>query len=111
MLTVWVLPLGLPGRESMVPRTRRAAGIYKNLNAGGISYLPEGYDGVDNNTTGTGAGLVDEWGEGVTTANQALVQANLTNHKHSTARSEMLYALLVEGRGAPGLGVQPRRFL
>jgi prepilin-type N-terminal cleavage/methylation domain-containing protein len=70
-----------------------AAGIYKNL-----GYLQIGYDGVDNN----GNGLIDEWGEGVTNANQAQVLGNLGNHKHITARSEMLYALLVEGRGPLG---------
>jgi hypothetical protein len=70
-----------------------AAGIYKNL-----GYLPAGYDGVDNDSNG----MVDDWGEGVSAANQALVQGNINNHKHSTARSEMLYALLVEGRGPLG---------
>jgi prepilin-type N-terminal cleavage/methylation domain-containing protein len=70
-----------------------AAAIYKNL-----GYLPQGYDGTDNN----GNGLIDEMAEGVTSANQAQVQANLINHKHITARSEMLYALLVEGRGPLG---------
>ena len=72
-----------------------AAGIYKNL-----GYLPQGYDGVDNSPAGSaGAGLIDEMGEGVNSTNQALVQGHLNNHTHSTARSEMLYALLVEGRG------------
>ncbi len=71
-----------------------AAGLYKNL-----GYLPAGYDGVDN---GGIVGLVDDWQEGVNGTNQALVQANLASHKHVTARSEMLYALLVEGRGPLG---------
>ncbi len=70
-----------------------AAGLYRNL-----GYLPAGYDGVDNNQNG----MVDEWQEGVTGTNQALVQANLANHKHITARSEMLYAVLVEGQGPLG---------
>jgi hypothetical protein len=75
-----------------------AAGIYKNL-----GYLPQGYDGVDN---GGVLGLVDDWDEGVISsgpnANSALVLANLNAHKHNTARSEMLYAVLVEGQGPLG---------
>ncbi len=72
-----------------------AAGLYKNL-----GYLPQGYDGADNNQNG----YVDEMAEGAPTgtAAYAQVQANLSNHKHITARSEMLYALLVEGRGPLG---------
>ena len=45
---------------------------------------------------------VDEWGEGVNSSNQALVTGNLQRHTHNTARSEMLYAILVEGRGPLG---------
>jgi prepilin-type N-terminal cleavage/methylation domain-containing protein len=87
-----------------------AAGLYKNL-----GYLPAGYDGVDN---GGIAGLVDDWGEGIQndpvvpgTFNpntkqpyklSEWIKARLANHKHSTARSEMLYAILVEGRGPLG---------
>ena len=70
-----------------------AAGIYKNL-----GYLPAGYDGIDND----GDGLIDDMGEGVNSNNSALVSANLANHTHNTARSEMLYAILVEGRGPLG---------
>jgi prepilin-type N-terminal cleavage/methylation domain-containing protein len=79
-----------------------AAGIYKNL-----GYLPTGYDGVDND----GDGLIDNWAEGVngppsySTPNatvQALVQRNLAAHLHHTARSETLYAILVEGIGPLG---------
>jgi prepilin-type N-terminal cleavage/methylation domain-containing protein len=86
-----------------------AAGLYKNL-----GYLPQGYDGVDNN----GNFLIDELAEGIGsnpyvpgtldpstgqpyTVSQ-LVTARLANHTHNTARSEMLYALLVEGRGPLG---------
>jgi hypothetical protein len=84
-----------------------ASGLYKNL-----GYLPQGYDGADNN----GNGLIDEWAEGIqndpaipspenptvmTTVSQ-LVRSRLGNHKHNTARSEMLYALLVEGAGPWG---------
>ncbi len=61
-----------------------AAGIYKQL-----GYAKAGYDGVDNN----GDGQIDEFAEsGLTT-----LPANFANHTHKTARSEMLYALLVEG--------------
>jgi prepilin-type N-terminal cleavage/methylation domain-containing protein len=72
-----------------------AAGIYKNL-----GYLPQGYDGIDND----GNGYIDDWAEG-TQGNQAVinqVQFNLGNHKHHTARAEMLYAMLVEGVGPLG---------
>ena len=84
-----------------------AAGIYKNL-----GYLPAGYDGVDNDTDG----LVDEYSEGIGTDPQvqdptdpsrlvntsSLIATRLAAHTHTTARSEMLYALLVEGRGPFG---------
>ncbi len=70
-----------------------AAGLYKNL-----GYLPTGYDAVDNNQNG----LIDEWAEGVSASNLALVTTHLQNHTHNTARSEMLYALLVEGSGPWG---------
>ncbi|HEX8203912.1 MAG TPA: hypothetical protein VF590_25780, partial [Isosphaeraceae bacterium] len=56
-------------------------------------YLPSGYDGVDNNQNG----LIDEWAEGVNASNLDAVRQSLLNHTHETARSEMLYALLVEG--------------
>lgn len=70
-----------------------AAGIYK-----GLGYLPTGYDGVDNN----GNGMIDDWSEGVNSTNQAIVMTHLSNHTHNTARAEMLYAILVEGRGPLG---------
>jgi prepilin-type N-terminal cleavage/methylation domain-containing protein len=74
-----------------------AAGIYKNL-----GYLPKGYNGVDDN----GNGFVDEWSEGIDASNYSTVVAHLQSHMlpeaHKTARSEMLYALLVEGRGPAG---------
>ncbi len=72
-----------------------AAGLYKNL-----GYLPQGYDGVDNN----GNFMIDELAEGAPSGSPALatVEANLAKHTHNTARSEMLYALLVEGRGPLG---------
>ncbi len=86
-----------------------AAGIYKNL-----GYLPQGYNGSDDN----GNGLIDEWAEGIGTNPQQqdptdptgvrmislsqLIQNRLAAHTHKTARSEMLYAILVEGRGPLG---------
>ncbi len=79
-----------------------AAGLYKNL-----GFLPAGYDGVDNDQDG----LIDNWNEGVSPPPsfstpdptvQATVETHLSNHKHITARAEMLYALLVEGRGPLG---------
>lgn len=89
-----------------------AAGIYKQL-----GYGPAGYDGVDNN----GNGMVDEKAEGApfvwdgdgtdNDGNGSVDEQNegsnyvaqlLQNHTHKTARSEMLYALLVEGQGPLG---------
>ncbi len=72
-----------------------AAGVYKNL-----GYNPIGYDGVNNNIQNDL--YVDDWSEGVNSSNLALVSGNLNNHAHITARSEMLYALLVEGNGPFG---------
>ena len=85
-----------------------AAAIYKNIKAGGISYQPKGYDGVDND----GNGMVDDIAEGIpAAADQAtFLSALQLNHTHSTARSEMLYALLVEGRGPLGSVFSPDDF-
>jgi type II secretory pathway pseudopilin PulG len=98
----YILPLGQGG--SLTAPTGEgiygasyytAAGIYKNL-----GYLPQGCDGVDNNANG----LVDEAAEGAPTGTPAAttVANNLSAHKHKTARSEVLYALLVEGSGPLG---------
>ncbi len=79
------------------------AGIHKNLGC-----LPAGYDGVDNN----GNGLVDEVAEG-TGGNaqlQTQISAKLASHQHRTARSEMLYAVLVEGQGPLGSVFAPDEF-
>jgi prepilin-type N-terminal cleavage/methylation domain-containing protein len=73
-----------------------AGGIYKNL-----GYAPTGYDGVDNNANG----LIDEYAEGIINllpADQQKIATNLSKHTHKTARSEMLYAILVEGLGPLG---------
>jgi len=83
-----------PGQGIYGASYTSAAGLYKNL-----GYLPTGYDGVDN----TGEGLIDEWQEGVVVGtNDTLVLGNLNAHQHKTARSEVLYALLVEGSGPFG---------
>jgi prepilin-type N-terminal cleavage/methylation domain-containing protein len=65
-----------------------AAGIYKNL---GVAEF--GYDAVDNNNNS----LIDEQSEG-----GGFLAPLLANHTHNTARSEMLYAILVEGQGPWG---------
>ena len=84
-----------------------AAGITKNL-----GYLPQGYDGADNNNNG----LIDEYAEGIgpdatipdpdnaggNVSRSALIARHLANHTHNTARAETLYALLVEGIGPLG---------
>jgi prepilin-type N-terminal cleavage/methylation domain-containing protein len=72
------------------------AGIYKQL-----GYGPKGYDGNDNNFNG----LVDERAEGnlgLSADEIALIDTRLAKHTHKTARSEMLYAILVEGGGTYG---------
>jgi hypothetical protein len=98
----YILPLGQGGNPASITGEGiygasyyAAAGIYKNL-----GYLPQGYDGVDNNANG----LVDEVDEGAPSGNAAatIVANRLALHKHKTARSEMLYALLVEGSGPLG---------
>jgi hypothetical protein len=84
-----------------------AAGALTKL----LGYVPQGYNGVDDNKDG----LIDDWTEGTTvlnadgstntaatTALQNALLAKLAKHQHATARSEMLYALLVEGQGPLG---------
>jgi prepilin-type N-terminal cleavage/methylation domain-containing protein len=105
--------LGLTGTGIWGASYAAAAGIYKNL-----GYLPLGFDGADND----GDGYIDNYQEGlidpVTKAvnpqvpspdNPAvmisvsqLISSHMANHTHNTARSEMLYALLVEGSGPWG---------
>jgi prepilin-type N-terminal cleavage/methylation domain-containing protein len=86
--------LGLAGSGIYGASYAAASGIYKNL-----GYQPAGYDGVDSNNDG----LIDNWAENNFTPLQAeIVQGNLGRHTHNTARSEMLYAILVEGRGPLG---------
>ena len=76
-----------------------AGGIYKNL-----GYGPQGYDGIDNDNNG----LIDDFPEGG--ANPATVAALLSNHTHKTARSEMLYAILVNGLSPLGSVFSPEDF-
>ena len=93
-----------------------AAGLYKNLyeaaaldlqQAEGSSFninTRAGYDAADN---GGVLGLTDDIGEVTVTPAPAntfasYVSARLAKHDHKTARSEMLYALLVEGQGPLG---------
>jgi len=94
--------LGLTGSGIFGASYPIAAGIYKNLAVPPplVAVDPRGYDGVDNN----GNGLIDEISEWAPTLQQAQAIVTLlkTNHKHNTARSEMLYAILVEGRGPYG---------
>jgi prepilin-type N-terminal cleavage/methylation domain-containing protein len=92
--------LGYTGTGIFGASYTAAAGLYKNIKAGGISYLPVGYDGIDNDNDG----LVDNIGEGIPNATDRanFMTALRTSHKHSTARAEMLYALLVEGGGPLG---------
>jgi prepilin-type N-terminal cleavage/methylation domain-containing protein len=83
-----------------------AGGIYKNL-----GYATTGYDGIDNN----GNGLIDELLEGVPPGStlqalQTQVTAQLANHTHKTARSEMLYAILTNGLSPLGSVFSPDDF-
>ena len=66
-----------------------AAALFKNM----PGVQPNGFDGVDDN----GNNLIDEIGEGNWNLSTLKV-----NHTHATARSEMLYAILVEGAGPWG---------
>ena len=74
-----------------------------NFGSSPTPYDKRGYDGADNNANG----LVDEFGEGGSSANA--IQA-LSNHRHKTARSEMLYALLVGSSGPFGSVFAPDDF-
>jgi hypothetical protein len=108
--------LGFTGSGIFGASYTAAAGLYKNL-----GYLAQGYDTVDNN----GNGLIDEYAEGIgpdptvpvpgdPKANpipvSQLVQNQLANHTHVTARAEMLYAILVGGTGPFGAAFNPDDF-
>ena len=131
----YVLPLGAnaplnigagpttPGMGIYGASYAAAAGLYKNLGQvpnsllpGAQAIFPQGYDGVDND--GDQLGLIDNVGEGIinpgtNTQNAnvlASLQMSLSQHKHITARSEMLYALLVEGSGQYGSFLEKDQF-
>lgn len=73
-----------------------AAGLYKQL-----GYAPQGCNGLDDDNDN----LIDERDEGdfgLTPQQITDINLRLLNHKHETARSEMLYAILVEGQGPLG---------
>lgn len=75
------------------------AGLLKNLGKSprlNMPLDPKGYDLIDNNSDG----LIDDASESGLGADQWLAIAQA--HQHKTARSEMLYALLVEGAGPLG---------
>lgn len=102
--TDYLLPLGI---NSFYPKFgaptgikgasfAAAAGLYSQL-----GYGPKGTDGADND----GDLLIDEMDEGTSglAADQiALIKTRLAKHTHKTARSEALYAFLVEGSGPMG---------
>jgi prepilin-type N-terminal cleavage/methylation domain-containing protein len=99
----YYLPLGaLPGMSAAPPTGiygasfAAAAAVYEQL-----GYGPKGTDGADNDQDG----LIDEFDEGTKDLNASqisLIQQRLANHKHNTARAEMLYAVLVNGGGPLG---------
>ena len=101
-------PLPTSGTGVYGASYQAAAGLYKNINVGGISYQPNGYDGVDND----GNGMVDDIAEGIpsSTDQTTFATALAGAHKHATARAEVLYALLVEGTGPLGSVFSPDEF-
>ncbi|WP_406699220.1 prepilin-type N-terminal cleavage/methylation domain-containing protein [Singulisphaera sp. Ch08] len=107
--TDYMLPLGanaggIPVRGMYGAAFEVSAGIYKQL-----GYCPKGYDGSDNN----GDGYIDDMFEGamdLSVAEVVVIRERLARHKHKTARSEMLYAILVEGGGLSGASFGPNDF-
>jgi prepilin-type N-terminal cleavage/methylation domain-containing protein len=104
-----------PAMASLTKNLYDSAANALGTNPGIISKY--GYDTVDNDFDG----YIDNIGE-VTpasfanaTANaqafQAQVTAQLAKHDHKTARSEMLYAILVEGQGPLGSAFNASDFL
>lgn len=102
--TDYMLPIGanaggIPIKGMFGAAFEVSAGIYKQL-----GYGPKGYDGSDNN----GDGYVDDMCEGAIGLSESEIlniKMRLSRHKHKTARSEMLYAILVEGAGQSGGGL------
>ncbi len=68
-----------------------ASGIYKQLLTGLVANPKAGYDGIDND----GNGYIDDLAD--TGVALAAIEAKMATHTHKSARSEMLYALLIEG--------------
>lgn len=94
-----ILPTGVAGAAFEAAGT-----IYQ-----GFGYGPQGYDGTDND----GKGGIDDLAEGLiglTADQQQAIVTKMAAHKHVTARSEMLYALLVNGAGPFGSAFQPEDF-
>jgi type II secretory pathway pseudopilin PulG len=84
------------------------AAIYKLL---GVP--TQGADASDNDGNGyTDEMTAAEWGvpAAVFTATMTEITAKLSNHRHETARSEVLYALLVNGSGPQGSAFSPDDF-
>ncbi|RUL82040.1 type II secretion system protein [Tautonia sociabilis] len=78
-----------------------------------LGYPPRGYNGVDDD----GDGLIDELDQtemGLSSSDfsalVSAVQTKLSAHQHITARSEMLYAILVGGVGPLGSVFSPDDF-
>lgn len=75
-----------------------------------IGLRPEGWNYADDNDND----LIDDIAEGTNNGNDAEAVSNLnrflTNHRHVTARSETLYAILVEGQGPLGSVFSPEEF-
>ncbi len=92
--------LGLTGAGIMGASYANAAGLFKNIPGNSTA----GWDAVDNN----GNNLIDDINEGgwnvpsPQLSGLSGLQVLQTNHKHVTARAEMLYAILVEGIGPWG---------
>ena len=89
-----------PGAGMLGASYNARAALHKSI---GLS--PFGTDGVDNN----GDGLVDDYFEcthnstgAVDSDATAAFTQFVSNHKHETARAELLYALLVNGSGPLG---------
>ncbi len=96
--------VGLPGMDQEIFGGVSDRGIYgASFSARAaihkaIGYGPEGTNGADDD----GDLLIDEHDEGMIRGDATAVARFIANHTHETARSEMLYALLVEGTGPLG---------
>lgn len=110
----YLLPIGAnaSGSGVVIPSTgiygasySAAAAVYEQL-----GYGAKGLDSSDND----GDGYIDEWDEGIAgliPGQIQLIQQRLKAHKHSTARAEMLYAMLVNNMGPFGSAFAKDDFL